>query len=350
MILIVTSKRDGHVAAVSKHLDEAGASWVRINIEDFAKNVELEITPAAGTGRLRVIDSGREIRLQEVSAVWFRKPDPVSLNHFDMDPAALEYVEAEFNEIILGLYALLDRAYWINNPFNTRIAHRKLLQLWTATKVGFAIPQSLVTNRPESALGFAKKVDGDLAIKSLGAVSVMQDEGERAIQYGIFTRRISYSELVEFRDKIGHMPTLFQEFIPKRSELRITCVGQDVFACQIQARAGDITSDDYRFDTSNLQHTAVDRPELKTRLDLYMKSLGLNFGCFDFIVPVTGEPIFLECNCNGQWYWVEQRTGQPISLAIARQLLQHSEVNPNNGPFFTNYGKIHQRQVPAVLR
>ncbi len=46
-----------------------------------------------------------------------------------MDPAALEYVEAEFTEVIFGLYALLSRAYWINNLFSTRIAHRKLLQL-----------------------------------------------------------------------------------------------------------------------------------------------------------------------------------------------------------------------------
>src|SRR5258708_4300077 len=101
----------------------------------------MEVTPTAGTGRLRMMDSG--------------------------------------NEIILGLYALLHRAYWINNPFNTRIAHRKFLQLRTAAEVGFAVPQTLVTNRPKSALDFADQIDGDLAIKSLGAISVMQDQAGR---------------------------------------------------------------------------------------------------------------------------------------------------------------------------
>jgi glutathione synthase/RimK-type ligase-like ATP-grasp enzyme len=335
MILIITSKRDGHVAAVSKHLDDARAPWVRINIEDFATNVEVEMTPANGTGRLRVRDSVKEIRLEEVGAVWYRKPDPVSLQHFDMDPAALEYVEAEFNEIILGLYALLDRAYWINNPFNTRIAHRKLLQLRTAADVGFEVPQTIITNQPKSALDFADQVNGDLAIKSLGAISVMQDEVGRAVQYGIFTRRINSGELAELSDKIGHMPTLFQKFIPKHSELRVTCIGEQVFTCQIRTRAGDITSDDYRFDTPNLQHTAIECPELTTRLHEYMKAFDLNFGCFDFIVSERGEVVFLECNCNGQWLWVQERTGQPIGEAIASQLLRHSNATREHDVFQT---------------
>ena len=120
MILIGTSKGDGHVAAVSKYLDEARAPWCRVNIEDFATNVDVEVAPATGKGVLRIKDSGKEIRLQEVSAVWYRKPEPVAVQHFDMDVEALEYVEAEFTEIILGLYALLDRAYWINNRWRRR--------------------------------------------------------------------------------------------------------------------------------------------------------------------------------------------------------------------------------------
>ncbi len=324
MILIVTSKRDGHVEAVSKHLSGKGAPWVRVNVEDFATNIEIDVTPATGSGRLFVKDSRNEINLQDVRAVWYRKPDPVALQHFDMDPAALEYVEAEFTEVILGVYAQLGHAYWINNPFSTRIAHRKLLQLRTAMEVGFRVPRTLLTNRPESARGFAAQIDGDLAIKSVGAISVMQDQPGGALQYGLFTRRVSSAELAEFSDKIGYMPTLFQEFIEKDAEVRVTCIGEQVFACRIQTRAADITSDDYRFDTPNLEHTAIECPALISRIHGYMQAFGLNFGCFDFIITKSGETVFLECNCNGQWYWVEQRTGQPIGEAIATELLRHA--------------------------
>lgn len=326
MILIVTGKRDGHIGAVTKHLDVAGAQWVRINVEDFATNVEVDVRPAKGTGRLFIRDSSKEVRLEDIRAVWYRKPDPVSVKHFDVgDVAALDYVEAEFNEIVHGLYALLDHIYWINNPLRTRIAHRKLLQLKTAAAVGFATPETIVTNDPASVTAFADQVGCDLAIKSLGAISVIQERPEQVMQYGIFTRRIGMRELSGHGDKIGHMPTLFQRFIEKESELRITWTEHEVFSCEIRARPGDITADDYRFDTANLPHLEVDRPDLSDRMQAYMKALGLNFGCFDFIVPKSGrEPVFLEMNPNGQWLWVQNQTNQDIGKAIADQLLTHS--------------------------
>lgn len=327
MILIITGQQDGHVGPVSKHLDSAGVPWIRLNVENFATNVEVDIAPGSGTGRLWLKDSRKEARLEEIGAVWYRKPEPIAVKHFDLDSGALEYIEAEFTEIVLGLYALLSRAYWINNPFNTRIAHRKLLQLKVTSDVGFDIPRTVVTNRPEVALDFSRRATGDLAIKSLGAISVMQDQGDGAVQYGIFTRRISSPELFEFKDKIGFMPTLFQDFIRKKSELRITCVGNHVFACRIQTRADDISADDYRFCTTSLLHTAVERPDLTGRMFACMDAFGLNFAAFDFIESETGETIFLECNCNGQWFWVEQRTGQLIGEAIACQLIRHAAID-----------------------
>lgn len=330
MILIITSKRDGHIDAVANHLNARGAPWVRLNTEDFALNVDLDIHPASGSGVLRVKDSGREINLHEVSAVWYRKPDPVRLDHFDIgDAAALDYVEAELNEVVHGLYALLDEAFWINNPIHTRIAHRKLLQLKTAARVGFAVPKTIVTNRLASAEQFADTLSGDLAIKSLGAISVMQERAGDLVQYGIFTRRMNRREMEQHGDKIAHMPTLFQEFIDKESELRITCVGREVFACEIRARHGDLSADDYRFDTPNLPHRAVDCPDLVDRMHAYMAAFDLKFGAFDFITPKGGgEPVFLEMNPNGQWAWVQHRTGQDIAQAISRHLIESSKPGP----------------------
>lgn len=174
MILIVTGRRDGHVEAVSRHLSSAGAEWVRLNTEDFAANVEVDLAPSLGAGRLFIKDSQREVVLEDVTAVWFRKPDPVSLQHLEIEPAALDYVEAEFTEVIQGLYALIDRAFWINDPFSTRRAHRKLLQLRTAERVGFAVPPTIVTNLSEAAVKFAHRVGGGIAIKSLCTISVVQ--------------------------------------------------------------------------------------------------------------------------------------------------------------------------------
>lgn len=323
MLLIITSKSDGHIEPVTRFIDTAGVEWVRINTEDLATNVDMNIEPAAGRGRIFIRDSGREIALDAVEAVWYRKPDPVRVDHFDLDGGALDYVEAEYREILDGLYALLSNVPWINNPFTTRLAHRKMLQLQVAARAGFATPRTLVTNVAAEALRFAESVGGDVAVKSLGALSVMDSSGPRDVQYGIFTRRIDRRELAAVSDKIPYLPTTFQEFIPKRYELRITCVGDRVFACRIDARPGDVTADDYRFDTANLDHAAVECPELHDRLRAYMKALDLNFACFDVIISRSGEAVFLEANPNGQWLWVEHLTGLPIGRAIAEELLRY---------------------------
>ena len=52
-----------------------------------------------------------------------------------------------------------------------------------------------------------------------------------------------------------------------------------------------------------------------------MHALGLNFGCIDLIVRPDGDVVFLECNPNGQWLWIELTTGQKISEAIASFLM-----------------------------
>ena len=52
-----------------------------------------------------------------------------------------------------------------------------------------------------------------------------------------------------------------------------------------------------------------------------MTAFGLNFGCFDVLVTKAGTPVFLECNPNGQWLWVEQMTGLPIAETVAHELM-----------------------------
>ena len=179
---------------------------------------------------------------------------------------------------------------------------------------------TLVTNSADAALRFAEQLNSDLAIKSLGALCVTED-AEAQTTYGLFTRRVSRAELEEVKDKVCNLPTTFQKFIEKRCELRVTCIGNKVFSCRIEARPGDLTADDYRFDAHNLNHSACECPDLRERLRAYMRELQINFACFDFIVPREGEPIFLEANCNGQWLWVENLTGLPIGKAIADELL-----------------------------
>ena len=52
----------------------------------------------------------------------------------------------------------------------------------------------------------------------------------------------------------------------------------------------------------------------------YLKWMGLNFGAFDFSVDKKGHWYFLECNPNGQWLWIEIKTGLNLAQTFAEHL------------------------------
>jgi hypothetical protein len=45
------------------------------------------------------------------------------------------------------------------------------------------------------------------------------------------------------------------------------------------------------------------------------------FSWWDLYVTPQNEYVFLECNPNGQWLWIERQTGMKISTAIAECLM-----------------------------
>ena len=75
-----------------------------------------------------------------------------------------------------------------------------------------------------------------------------------------------------------------------------------------------------------LKQEIVEIPEsIKQFCIAFLKEIHLNFGCFDFIVTPNNDYIFLECNPNGQWLWIELATGYDISKIIAKNLTLYEE-------------------------
>ena len=320
-VLVITSKNDAHISNVADHLESAGVPWVRLNTDDFLQNISLTINPALKSGSIFIHDSQRQISIPEIGAVWYRKPQPMDLSQLDLGVAELDYVEAEVTELLQGLYAILRKVTWVNDPFTTRIAHRKMHQLQVASDLGLRVPASIITNDAHMVMEFAEKVRWSLLVKSLGAISVTDDFGEESLQYGIFSRKITRDELTIVEHTIPNMPTLFQEYVDKDYELRITCVGDKVFPCRIFSQEFDVAKEDYRFATSSLRHEMCELPrDVTDKLVAYLHAFGLNFGCFDLAFSKSGEYVFFECNPNGQWLWIENITGAQISRAIAELL------------------------------
>ncbi len=56
----------------------------------------------------------------------------------------------------------------------------------------------------------------------------------------------------------------------------------------------------------------------------YCQKLGLEFGVIDLIISPQDEVIFLECNAQGHWAWIEDMTNLPITKTLCEHLLNGS--------------------------
>ncbi len=77
----------------------------------------------------------------------------------------------------------------------------------------------------------------------------------------------------------------------------------------------------------SVKHTIFELPaEIRTKLLSLMNRLSLVFGCVDMILTPRGEYVFLEVNPAGQWGWIEQMTGMPITEALVDLLVSEESV------------------------
>ena len=139
------------------------------------------------------------------------------------------------------------------------------------------------------------------------------------------TRLVGDQELAVL-DNVRYAPVIFQEYIPADVDLRVTVVGDELFAAAIHSQESEYPVD-FRMDMANTRIEAAELPrDIAERLLDLMGRLGLVYGAIDLRRTPDGRHVFLEVNPAGQWLFVEQATGQPIAAALARLLLAHDGV------------------------
>jgi glutathione synthase/RimK-type ligase-like ATP-grasp enzyme len=129
--------------------------------------------------------------------------------------------------------------------------------------------------------------------------------------------RVLKLEEVALLDAVHYAPVIFQGYIPAVFDLRVTIVGGAVFAAEIHSQT-TAYKHDFRMTMHEAEIRAHALPDLvAAKLLALMDALGLVYGALDLRLTPEGDYVFLEINPAGQWLFIEQRTGQPISDAIA---------------------------------
>ncbi len=121
-------------------------------------------------------------------------------------------------------------------------------------------------------------------------------------------------------DAVRFAPVIFQRYVEAAVDLRVTVVGNEIFPAALYSQRSAYPID-LRMDMANTRIEAHDMPrEVQNGLRELMRRLGIVYGAIDMRMTPVGEYVFLEVNPAGQWLFIEGRSGQPITAALARLL------------------------------
>lgn len=313
-IVIVTQMEDPHADNVIVALQEMGYDSTRLNTDDIPSDIEMSLhfnnNETTWSGSIEILTNGRIVNVDTVRSVWWRRPAEFALPE-DLSEQEREFARGEIDHALRGLWSSLD-CYWVSYPEHIRQADWKLGQLRRAAHLGFEVPRTLVTNDPTEARSFYYACAGRIIYKVftdtfLGAPKIAQKYPEQQLDpYQTLTTFITESELAQL-DSVRLVPCMFQEYIPKQLELRVTVIGDEVFAAEIHSQADQRTSLDYRnFDVDIPYREATLPVEVAERCLSFVRSYELNFSALDLILTPDGRYVFVENNPNGQFIFIEQ--------------------------------------------
>ncbi len=306
--LIATYPDDLHSTAVAVGLRKKGHDPVLWYGADFPTRqcgtIEIDGNGYSWSMRGEELDE----RAGAFDVIWFRRPGMPALPA-DLHPGDRQLAERACISFYRAFWNLVaPDAFWIN-PLSSRAADLKPVQLVEAARVGFTIPPTLCSNDPQRIRAFLDQHRGQTIYKSF---TPAQWETPDGIAH-LFTSTIGLEDLPE-DDLLQLSAGIFQRKVHKKYELRITAIGEHLFAAKLHSQENELAREDWRRAFNTLRLEATELPaEIAAKCLALMKRLELVFGCFDLIVTDDDEYVFLEVNPMGQFLWVEE--GDP-SLQI----------------------------------
>ena len=329
-LLILAMDHDIHADAVHDLIQQKGYTSYRLNPEaEWAPSecpkAEEEWLPS---GRLRWSLSqndhsslltwyDQKIDLANIGAVFCRNFRFAKAK----DDASIEthLKFAEMQASLFGLFRTLDHCFWMNRPWLEDIIDNKIIQGRDAVRFGLNIPKTLVTNDEDSAKKFIESCPGGTIIKQISDIGLIGDDPKGIEMYGFYTSLVT-EETIKHLHEVTNAPCLFQENVPKKADIRVTIVGDTVFAHAIDSQSSFLSKIDFRKEI-DLPFKKFDFPrKIGIALLRMIQSWGMIFATCDFVLSSDDKLIFLEANVTGNWMWLEDQDNHPILDEIIESL------------------------------
>lgn len=311
VVLILTQEFDTTVDPVVRVLTERGVNVVRVDLSYFPRTMTLTTSDFDG-GRAVLRHRDRTVDLTDLAAVWYRRPTAFDFGT-DMGEAELHFAR---NEAIQGVGGILRSTdcLWVNRPDADSVAELKPFQLAVAKRVGLRVPRTLLTNDPAEVAALRERSDRPVVFKAFSGGVFRQPGG---LPVGLLTTVVG-DEVAAELDRVRHTMCMFQEYVDKAYELRVTVIGNTYFPVTIRSQDAAATVVDWR--AENEMRYGDHRPlpdEIVKKTQALLTELGLVYAAVDFIVTPDGQYVFLEANPNGQFIWMQGDLGLPLAESMA---------------------------------
>lgn len=320
-VLLITNKQDITTDFIVRELTKQNLTFYRLNTEEIGTSVQLNFN--LDDGVYEIIDTIVEltINLADITNVYYRRPE-IKSDFPETTSSEKIFLQRELLASLDHLYTVLSDARWLNSIPAIRKAENKPYQLLIAKELGFDTPSSLITNSPRKAMAFFEKLNGQCIIKPLRHGLIQEGLEERIV----FTSKVTLDETNN--ERIASCPVYLQKHIQKKADIRVTVVGEKVFAAMIDSQQSEESQVDWRRSVQSPKHSKIDLPlEINNKCVALVKRMNLQFGAIDFVLDKNSAYIFLEINPNGQWAWIERQLGYPIAKTITQILLEKDSVS-----------------------
>ncbi|MFP7655632.1 MvdC/MvdD family ATP grasp protein [Chryseobacterium proteolyticum] len=289
-ILIITHTGDNFsIQKVTEYIIKNNFEVIRLDVDLYPLQNKLSTTFQDGKWISILETPDAKHRLDDIAAVWYRRA-------YNMGDGLKEELDAKFygaamGEIRTTLFGFLESidVYALGKPSVYRRLDSKEEQLKIADKIGFKIPETCITNNPEEARNFILKHQNVIG-KMQSGFAIYED----GVESVVFTNVIKEDKLDDL-DSLLYCPMQFQKKIEKKRELRVTAVGQDVYAFEIDSQQFEDAKVDWRKDGVNLidKWVRTDLPkDIEAKVLELLDVYNVDYGAMDIIVSPEDEYFF----------------------------------------------------------
>jgi hypothetical protein len=250
-----------------------------------------------------------DVSLDELHAVWWRRSSfPQLSTEAEPNTDESHLINRDSQAFIEGIFLTIFRGAWVNHPYAARQAENKLVQIFSAQKIGLAVPATVFTNCRIQVEAFAREV-GHCVVKSIAGVPGKS----------LLTKELNEALANEDVD-ISASPACFQKRIDGVTHLRILVTGSECVCARITS---------IQLDSREDAHKKIEKYqipiELKQKLRLLLDELQLSMGIFDLKIDEAQKVHFFEVNQQGQFLYLDAIADCRFVDTMSRHLIAVSQ-------------------------